>query len=209
MITLKGVTETSYTVKKSKFLGLAVRVDTEEQAHSQIEKRKKQHYDATHNCWAYLFESGAMRYSDDGEPSGTAGLPMLEVLKASGLTDVLFICTRYFGGTLLGAGGLVRAYSKSAADTLEAAQKVRLMPCSVYRCSFPYGVWAKAENVLISSGCTFEDTEFAQDVAVTACVTAGKEDAFLELIQNLSLGKTEPAFLGQKLVEAPVEGQKL
>ncbi len=203
MITVKCITETSFTEKKSKFIGLALRAESERQALLEIEKRKKQRYDAAHNCWAYVLESGVMRYSDDGEPQGTAGLPMLDVIKKSGLSDVLVISTRYFGGTLLGAGGLVRAYTRSASETLEAAPKVRLIPCSLYKCSFPYGVWAKAENVLVGAGYTFEDITFTQDVTADVCVTAGGEDAFLELIKNVSLGKSVPELLCHKLKEMP------
>jgi uncharacterized YigZ family protein len=205
MITIKGSAETDFVIKKSKFIGLAVRVASETEAQSAIEKRRKQHYDATHNCFAYVLENGVMRYSDDGEPQGTAGLPMLEVIKKSGLSDVLFICTRYFGGTLLGAGGLVRAYTQSASDTLAAAQKIELIPCSIFKCTFSYGVWAKAEKVLGDAGYAFEDITYADDVAVTVSVLAGKEQAFKEQVQSLSLGKTAPALLGQKLAEVPAK----
>lgn len=203
MITIKEKTETSFIEKKSKFIGLAVRVSTEAQALTLLEQRRKQHYEATHNCYAYLLENGAMRYSDDGEPQGTAGIPMLEVLKRSGLSDVLVICTRYFGGTLLGAGGLVRAYTKITADTLKAAQKVELLNCSVYKCIFSYNVWAKAESVLRDSGYIFEDVTFADGVTAVICVTAGNEGAFAEHIKNLSLGKTVPEVSGQRLIEVP------
>lgn len=205
MITIKGAAETSFTVKKSKFIGLAMSVDSEPWAQSEIEKRKKQHYDATHNCFAYVLENGILRYSDDGEPQGTAGLPILEVIKRSGLSNVLFICTRYFGGTLLGAGGLVHAYTKSAADTLGAAEKVELIPCSIFACSFSYGIWAKAEKVLGDSGYVFEDVTYADDVAASVCVIAGSEQAFLEHAASLSLGRTQPVLLGQKLMEIPVK----
>jgi uncharacterized YigZ family protein len=204
MITIKDRIETSFAEKKSKFIGLAVRVTTEQQALMELEHRKKQHYDATHNCYAYLLENGAMRYSDDGEPQGTAGIPMLEVLKRSGLSDVLFICTRYFGGILLGAGGLVRAYTKSAADTLHAAQKLKLITCGVYKCVFPYGVWAKAESVLRDLGYILLDITFTDVVGAAGCVAAGSEAAFIEHIKNLSQGKTIPEPAGQKLIEVPI-----
>lgn len=204
MTTIKGKTESSFIEKKSKFIGLAVRVSTEQQALLELEQRKKQHYDATHNCYAYLLENGTMRYSDDGEPQGTAGIPMLEVLKRSGLSDVLFICTRYFGGTLLGAGGLVRAYTKSAADTLQAAQKVKLLSCSTFKCVFPYSVWAKAESVLRDAGYIFEDIIFADEVGAVICVAAENEEMFFDHIKNLSLGKTIPEPAGQRLIEIPV-----
>lgn len=204
MITVKGKAETSFTVKKSKFIGLAVRVEDEHQALIEIEQRKRQHYDATHNCWAYVLENGVMRYSDDGEPQGTAGLPMLDVIKKSGLSGVLVISTRYFGGTLLGAGGLVRAYTKSAADALEAAQKVELVRCSVFKCVFSYEIWAKAENALKNAGHTFEGIEFTNDVTASVRVTGGSEESFKKQVTSLSLGKVSPMLIGEKLVEVPV-----
>lgn len=203
MITIKGSAESSFIVKKSKFIGFAVRVEDESGAQCELEKRRKQYYDATHNCFAYVLENGVMRYSDDGEPQGTAGLPMLDVLKRSGLSNVLFICTRYFGGTLLGAGGLVRAYTKSAADTLGAAQKIELIPCSLFRCPFSYGVWAKAEKALGDLGYVFEDITYEDGVSAVVCVTSGREEAFAEHVNSLSLGKTRPEPLGRKMAEVP------
>lgn len=203
MITIKEKTETSFTEKKSRFIGLAARVSTEEQAISELERRKKQHYGAAHNCYAYLLENGAMRFSDDGEPQGTAGMPILEVLKRSGLSDLLFICTRYFGGTLLGAGGLVRAYTKSAADTLQAAKRVRLISCSAYNCVFPYDIWARIENVLRDLGYILEDITYTDGVSAVVCAAAGQEGAFIEHVKILSLGRTVPEPIGQKLIEVP------
>lgn len=201
MITIKREAESSFIIKKSKFLGFACRAENELQVQSILEQRRKKYFDATHNCYAYILNSGASRYSDDGEPQGTAGQPMLEILKRSGLTGVIVISTRYFGGTLLGAGGLVRAYSKSASDTLEAAQKVELIPSSVYLCGFSYEVWAKAENKLKKAGYTFEDINYSDKVAVTVCVKNGYENNFLELIGNVSLGQISPEFIETKLLE--------
>jgi putative IMPACT (imprinted ancient) family translation regulator len=129
---------------------------------------------------------------------------MLEVLKRSGLSNILFICTRYFGGTLLGAGGLVHAYTKSAVDTLAAVQRVELIPCSIFKCSFSYGVWAKAEKALGDAGYAFEDVTYTDSVEASVCVTSGREDAFAEHVTSLSLGKTQPELIGQKLTEVPV-----
>ncbi len=201
MITIKGPVETSFVIKKSRFIGLALRVGSESEAQSEIEKRRKQHYDATHNCFAYVLENGILRYSDDGEPQGTAGLPMLEVIKRSMLTDVLFICTRYFGGILLGAGGLVRAYTKSAADTLSTAQRIELIPCGVYACAFPYNVWVKAEKSISASGYVAENVRYGEQVAVDICVYEGCEEAFLEFINSVSLGRVHPVFLERKQAE--------
>jgi uncharacterized YigZ family protein len=201
MKTLKQESESSFTVKKSKFLGLACRVQSEQQAMSMLEQRRKKHFDATHNCYAYILENGTARYSDDGEPQGTAGQPMLEVIRRSGLTNVIVISTRYFGGTLLGAGGLVHAYTKSASDTLENAQRIELSPFSIYRCGFTYETWAKAENILRKAGCALVDIEYSDNVSLTICVKSGSENNFLELVRDLTLGQEIPKFVETKLTE--------
>ena len=107
-----GFGEDEFVEKKSRFIGRIWPVESEEEALSHIQAMKKQHYDATHNCWAYVIKDGAVRFSDDGEPGGTAGMPMVQVLQREGLFNVVCVVTRYFGGILLGAGGLVRAYTK-------------------------------------------------------------------------------------------------
>ena len=115
--------EDEFYEKKSHFIGRVWPVETEEAALEKIPQMKKQHYDATHNCWAYIIKDGAVRFSDDGEPGGTAGMPMLQVLQREGLYNVCCVVTRYFGGILLGAGGLVRAYTKGAKIAVDAAGK--------------------------------------------------------------------------------------
>jgi uncharacterized YigZ family protein len=201
MITIQGNTETTIVIKRSKFLGLACRVESEANAQRILEQRKKEHYNATHNCFAFFLENNLARYSDDGEPQGTAGLPMLEVIKKNGLSDVLVICTRYFGGTLLGAGGLVRAYTQSAAETIGTARRVELIPCSVYSCTFSYNVWAKAEKVLTDAGYILDDVQYADEVTVSISVISGGEEAFLKHIAGISLGQTIPQRLGQRRME--------
>ena len=114
--------ETELVEKRSRFIGQVWPVESEEEARARIEETKKKHYDARHNCWCYrIQEGGVERYSDDGEPQGTAGQPMLNVFQREGVTNVCCVVTRYFGGVLLGAGGLVRAYTQSAKDALDAA----------------------------------------------------------------------------------------
>ena len=117
--------EDEFTEKKSRFIGRVWPVETEEEALEKIQQMKKQHYDATHNCWAYIIKDGAVRFSDDGEPGGTAGMPMLQVLQREGLFNIVCVVTRYFGGILLGAGGLVRAYTKGAKIAVDAAEVAR------------------------------------------------------------------------------------
>jgi len=204
MITISGSAESSAVIKKSKFFGFAHRVDSEAQAQTILEQHRKKHHDATHNCFAYVLQSGEMRYSDDGEPQGTAGLPMLDVIRKGGLTDVLVISTRYFGGTLLGAGGLVRAYTQSAADALAAAQKVQVIACSVLICTFSYHDWALAEKKLTDAGFMIDSVDYAGDVSVTIAALPGAEDELQTLVTNISQGKTAPAPQGTRNIERPV-----
>lgn len=204
MITIKHPAETEIVIKKSRFLGLASRVGSDEEAQRVLEQRRKQHYDARHHCFAYVLENGEMRYSDDGEPQGTAGVPMLEVLKKSGLTDVIVISTRYFGGTLLGAGGLVRAYTQSAADTLAATQRVRRIECGVFQCRFEFAVWARAEKALTSLGFAPGEIQYADAVTVDYCVSPGEEERLLQAVTNLAQGKTSPVPLGTRMVEIDI-----
>ena len=121
-----GAGESEYVEKRSRFLGHVRPVESEEEAKAFIAAVKKEHYDARHNCWCYLIKDGPERYSDDGEPQGTAGIPMLEVLRREGVSNVVCVVTRYFGGVLLGSGGLFRAYTKSAKDALGAGAALLL-----------------------------------------------------------------------------------
>ena len=191
MKTVKGCAESTLVIKKSKFLGMCCRVQDEEQAQQILAQRRKQHYDASHNCFAYVLENGIMRYGDDGEPQGTAGLPMLDVIKKNGLSDVIVVCTRYFGGTLLGAGGLVRAYTKSAAECIEAAVKVQVVQCSMFDCSFDYNTWAKAEKLLHDAGFMVHDVSFTDKVSVRLGAHPGTEKELEQLVTSVSLGKAE------------------
>lgn len=129
-----GPSETEFTEKRSRFIGHLLPVETEEQAREFITQMKKKYYDARHNCWCYLIGGDTMRYGDDGEPQGTAGQPMLNVFQRENVTNVVCVVTRYFGGILLGAGGLTRAYSKSARDALAAAGVSR-WACGPWRTS--------------------------------------------------------------------------
>ncbi len=204
MITIKHEKETTLVIKKSRFIGYVCRVESEADALAAIETRKKLHYDARHHCYAWLLENGVMRYSDDGEPQGTAGIPMLEVLKKSGLQNVITVCTRYFGGTLLGAGGLVRAYTQSIAQTLDEAGKVELVPCSVYRCDFGFAVFSRVQTPLLSAGFLFDDIAYTESVSATVSVINGKEEVFLQLVQNLTQGQSKPRLIGQRRMSVDV-----
>ena len=127
--------ESEFTEKRSRFITHLYKVETEAEARARIEEMKKKYYDARHNCWCYLLGGSVVRYSDDGEPQGTAGQPMLAVFQREHVTNVLCVVTRYFGGILLGAGGLTRAYSKSARDALAAAGVAALGLWTAARCT--------------------------------------------------------------------------
>ena len=137
--------EDEFYEKKSHFIGRAWPVETEEEALEKIQQMKKQHYDATHNCWAYIIRDGAVRFSDDGEPGGTAGMPMLQVLQREGLYNVVCVVTRYFGGILLGAGGLVRAYTKGAKIAVDAAGKSMKRVWTVLYVPCPYTYYERVK----------------------------------------------------------------
>lgn len=190
MKTVRGCSDNTLIVKKSRFLGMCCRIESEEHALEIISQRKKQHYDASHNCYAFVLGNGVMRYSDDGEPQGTAGLPMLDVIKKNALSDTLVICTRYFGGTLLGAGGLVRAYTKSAADSIESAVKVEIIECSIFDCEFDYTTWAKAEKLLHDAGFLVDDISFADKVRLQLGAHPGADHDLEKLVTSVSLGKS-------------------
>lgn len=140
--------------KKSKFIGYAFKVESEEEALEKLDFIKNKHKDATHNCSAYIIgeEKLIQRYSDDGEPSGTAGVPILEVIKKEDITNILVVVTRYFGGTLLGAGGLVRAYTKGAKIAIDAAVKVEMVEYNHMSLKYDYTYHGAIQNYLIKNG---------------------------------------------------------
>lgn len=163
----KEFAEASFTEKKSEFIGCAARVETEEAAKSFIERIRRKHSDATHNCYAYLLkDSGLSRFSDDGEPGGTAGMPILEVVKREGVCDVCIVVTRYFGGILLGAGGLVRAYAKGAKMALDAAGTATFVPYTAFTTQVDYTGYEKVMHELAKYGVVCDGTEFAAEVTL-------------------------------------------
>lgn len=206
-ITIREPAETEIVIKKSRFIGRLLRAETPEEGIAALEAVKKRHWDATHNCSAMIIGENRefMRCSDDGEPQGTAGVPMLEALKMSGLTNVLAVVTRYFGGTLLGAGGLVRAYSASVAETLKAAEKIRRTPYAVYAMEVPFKLWGKIESQVLGAGCLPKGMEYLSCVAAEFYVGMGKEERFCDLIRELSSGTVVPRKTGEEYVESPTE----
>ncbi len=190
--------ESEYTEKRSRFLGHVCRVETEAEARTYIEKIKKRHYDARHNCWCYaLHEGGVVRYGDDGEPQGTAGQPMLNVFQREGVENVVCVVTRYFGGVLLGAGGLTRAYGKSAKDALDAAGKAKMTLWSRLCVRVPYPLLERLTRLADAQGGVVEGSDYGADVAVTLRLPAERTEAFSAALTELSGGGVTPEALGE------------
>ena len=159
--------EARFIEKKSEFIGYLCPVQTEEQAVAFIEEIRAMHRKATHNCYAYILrENNAARHSDDGEPGGTAGVPIYEVLRKEGLTDVCCVVTRYFGGVLLGAGGLVRAYTKGAKDAVDAAQIKCMAEAVKLAVTVDYGLYGRLAQVFADFDARVEDERFADNVRI-------------------------------------------
>lgn len=188
-----------YIEKKSRFLGLIVPVTSEAEARTQLDAVKKREYDARHNCWAYILHSGQKRYSDDGEPQGTAGQPILNVLEREGVQDVLCVVTRYFGGILLGAGGLCRAYTKAAKDALDDAGISELRPWSVLQLDCPYALFERVKLELEKRGGMVTSSEYGAQIALTAALPEPEEAVFAKALQELSAGSLVPEKTGTEL----------
>ena len=189
--------QAEFTEKKSRFIGQVWPVSTEEEARARIDAVKKQYHDARHNCWCYLLRDGTLRYSDDGEPQGTAGQPMLEVFTREGITDAVCVVTRYFGGILLGTGGLVRAYTKGAKDALMAAgvSVERLWDRILVACG--YSLFERIRLETEKAGGVIEDTEFGADVTLTVLTPETATKDYLARLVELSNGQVEGERLEQ------------
>lgn len=193
---VKQCSEAEYTVNRSRFIGRCFPVDSEEAALCLLGDIRKKHWDATHNCFAYrIGENAAARFSDDGEPGGTAGKPIMDVLTGRGLTNVLCVVTRYFGGILLGAGGLVRAYSKSAADAVTKAGMVSYLPGTILDIPMDYSRYGALEG-FIRANAEVRNVAFAQNVVVTAAVEDTNLLKFMKEVTERSDGRCTPVTIG-------------
>ena len=192
--------EAEFTEKRSHFLGHVRRVETEAEARAFLDEMRKKYYDARHNCWCYvLHEGGVVRYGDDGEPQGTAGQPILNVLEREGVQDVLCVVTRYFGGILLGAGGLCRAYTKAAKDALDDAGISELRPWSVLRLDCPYALFERVKLETDKRGGLVRDADYGAQIALTILLPQPEEAAFRKALQELSAGSLAPETTGTEL----------
>ena len=190
--------------KKSRFIGRVWCVETEEEALEKIQQMKKQHYDATHNCWAYIIRDGAMRFSDDGEPGGTAGNPMMQVLQRENLYNVVCVVTRYFGGVLLGAGGLVRAYTKGAKIAIDAAGKSMKRVWSVLYLPCPYTFYERVKLEVAAFDGIIRDTQFGAEVELEVLLAEGQVAAFLERLTDMTAATVEAMEVGKEYRAFPI-----
>lgn len=177
-------------IERSKFICHIRRVETEEEARAVLSEVKKNHPFATHNCYAFVLRSGAARFSDDGEPQGTAGQPMLEAIKNNGLYNVIAVVTRYFGGIKLGAGGLVRAYSGSVSAAIKLAGKVDFYPSDVYDLSFNYDLYSHFLKFAQNNTIIVLSTDFNQNVKLRVALKKPSEKT-ISSINDLLIGKAE------------------
>ena len=200
-----GYGEVEFVEKRSRFIGRVWLTETEEEAIARIKETREMHRDANHNVYAYIIREGnAMRYSDDGEPQGTSGMPTLNVFRGEEIFNVCCVVTRYFGGTLLGTGGLARAYSHTAKLALEAAgvSVMRLWDRVLLSCT--YSQYERIRNEIDTSGGVVENTDFGADVVITVLLPEDSTQGFLERIVELTAGqiyaeKVDSQFLGVRV----------
>jgi uncharacterized YigZ family protein len=200
-----GPSHTEFVEKRSRFIGQVRPVETEEEARSFIESVKKEHHDARHNCWCYLLRQGnVLRYSDDGEPQGTAGQPMLEMFQREGVTNLVCVVTRYFGGILLGTGGLLRAYTRSAKDALDEAgvSVVRRWVAEEIPCA--YNLFDQIRREVEGVQGVVLDTEYGAEVRLSVLIPEEAETQFAFRLTELTAGTVTPTVIGEEHRAVPV-----
>ena len=196
--TVKQRSEEVFIEKKSKFIGYCFPITKEEEALGILNELRQRHWDATHNVYAYILKDGnIMRYSDDGEPQGTAGMPVLDVLRKSDITDVLVVVTRYFGGILLGGGGLVRAYSHSASIAVKAAKPVYMKLCELYVLRCDYNRYTKAEAYISENRGVVDNTEFDDAVNIEFHIEPENFAKLSKEMADLTGGKAQFTKIGE------------
>lgn len=197
--TLEHEATAEFVEKKSVFIGHAMPVQSEEEAQAFVKKIKNQHMDARHNVWAYMMKGEIIaRYSDDGEPQGTAGVPVLDTIRKSGVTDAVVVVTRYFGGILLGAGGLVRAYSHTAKLALEAANIITYEQYTELELNCSYSDYQRYIAELPRFGAVVDDTQFTDTVTLLFAVKNGVVEDLFHRIQEMSGGRDQAIVRGKR-----------
>lgn len=197
--TIRERARAEFEEKRSIFIGHITRVTSEEEAAAFIKEIKKEHRDATHNVFAYLLGDGTVaRYSDDGEPQGTAGMPALEAIRKSGVTDVCVVVTRYFGGTLLGAGGLIRAYSHATSIAIDAAGIITYEPYDELVLACGYSEYQKYSALLANAGVILDDVSYEAEVTVRFAVRRKECERVIHAITEAGYGKDVPRIVGER-----------
>lgn len=196
---------TEFVEKRSRFITHIWQTQSEQAALACIKDMREKYWDATHNVYAYIIHQGPTRYTDDGEPQGTAGMPVLEVLRREGLENVCCVVTRYFGGTLLGAGGLVRAYTRGAADAVATAGvAIQRVWCKI-DVNSPYNLLERLRREVGRCGGVLESTDYSADICLHVMVPAGEKDRFLTAVADISSGRVQGLVLGQEYRAIPRE----
>ena len=197
--TIRHESSAEFEEKRSLFIGYAKPLKSEDEATEFIKQIKAKHSDATHNVFGYTMKNGIIaRYSDDGEPQGTAGMPVLDVIRKSGVDDACVVVTRYFGGTLLGAGGLVRAYSQAAKIALEAAEIVTFEPYTELSIPCSYSDYQKISAELPKYGAITDDTEYSDSIMLKIAVKNEIVSKVIDKISEISAGKSIPQVVGER-----------
>lgn len=199
--------EAEFTEKRSRFIGHIWHVETEDEALACLQKMKELHWDARHNVYAYIIKDGPTRFSDAGEPGGTAGMPTLQVLQREGLFDVCCVTTRYFGGILLGGGGLFRAYGHAAKIAVDAAGKSMKRVWDVIWLPVPYNWYERMKQEVAAFEGIIRDTQYGADVELEVLTPTGRTREFLDRVVDISAGTLEGMITGQEYRAFPVETQ--
>lgn len=200
--TIKEFNSDEYIVKRSRFIGYAKPVTNIQEANDFISEIKSKHWDATHNVYAYILRDGGVkRYSDDGEPQGTAGVPVLDVLEKEGLVDVCVVVTRYFGGILLGGGGLVRAYSHSAKIGVDSAKIITMAHCLDLAVECDYTFYGKLSAFLANEETVILGTEFTDNVKVIFRIKSENKDNLNAKLTELSNGRVFSTVISENFCE--------
>ncbi|WP_096190287.1 YigZ family protein [Evansella halocellulosilytica] len=205
--TIKGYGVHEISIQRSRFITYVNRVTSEDEAQAFVEKIKKEHWNANHNCSAYMIGENdqIQKANDDGEPSGTAGVPMLEVLKKRQLKDTVVVVTRYFGGIKLGAGGLIRAYSSATSEGIKATGVVERKLMQKYTASMDYHFLGKVENTLRTSPYLIDQIHYLENVQIDTFVENGQEEEFEEFMTNLTSGQATLEQTGVQYLEVDIE----
>lgn len=193
-----GFGEAEFIERRSRFIGRVWRTDTEEEALARIAEMREKHWDATHNVYAYIIkDGGAMRYSDDGEPQGTSGMPVLGVFRSAGVFNLCCVVTRYFGGVLLGAGGLVRAYSHTAALALDSAGISVMRRWKELRLNCPYSYFERVKVEIAAFEGAIENIDYGAEVVIEALLPASRAEEFNARLIDMTAGTLAPEITGE------------